>query len=370
MRIGIDARLIGQTGVGRYIRNLIENLAEIDKNNNYVLFVRNKDLEEFKKWKMRNGKWKIVIADISWHSVKEQFKFKNILNEENLDLVHFPYFSVPIFYNKPFVVTIHDLILHHYPTGKASTLPTPIYWAKIAFYKFVIYQAVRKARKIITVSNSTKDEIVDHLGIDPKKIVVTYEAVDDKITNPKLQKINGKWKMINGKYFLFVGNVYPHKNAEGLIKAFEKLGRSDVNLIFVGKEDYFYQRLKERLKGVNEIKFLSDVKDEELSLLYQNAIVLVCPAFMEGFGLPALEAMANKCLVIVSDIPALREVCGENAIYFDPKNPDELAGKMREVLKGKDEYKDMIEMGFKRSQEFSWRKMAEQTFKIYEEVLR
>ena len=116
-----------------------------------------------------------------------------------------------------------------------------------------------------------------------------------------------------------MGNVYPHKNAEALIEAFEKIKESDVGLVFVGKEDYFYERLKQKVKSNKNIQFLDYVSDEELAWLYQNAVATVCPAFMEGFGLPALEAMANKCLVIASDIPALHEVCEDSAIYFDPK---------------------------------------------------
>ena len=324
---------------------------------------------------LKNGKWKIVSVDLPWHSLEEQVKLPSILNKENLDLVHFPYFSVPIFYSKPFVVTIHDLILHHFPTGKASTFPFPIYWAKIAAYKFAISRAVKKANKVIAVSNSTKDEIVDHLNIKPEKIEVIYEAVDDKIRDKRLdtRKIDDKWKMVNGKYFLYIGNVYPHKNAETLIEAHNifvrQLADPNISLVFVGKEDYFYRRLKQKVKSNKSIEFLHNVSDENLSWLYQNAQAVVCPALMEGFGLPALEAMANKCLVIASDISALREVCKGNAIYFDPKNPNELVEKMKGVLGNKNKYKDKIENGFKRSQEFSWRKMSEETLKIYEESI-
>ena len=130
MKIGIDIRLWNQTGVGRYIRNLVLNLAEIDKKNGYVLFARSEDFQSIKS-EIKNPNWKLVKADIKWHSISEQINFPSILNKENLDLVHFPYFSVPIFYNKPYVLTIHDLIIDHFPTGKASTLFLPFYYFKI-----------------------------------------------------------------------------------------------------------------------------------------------------------------------------------------------------------------------------------------------
>src|SRR3989344_5788362 len=203
MKIGIDARLIRETGVGRYISNLIENLLEIDKRNNYVLFVKNEDFDQV-KLKIKNLKLKIVRVNIPWHSIKEQIQFTEILNKENLDLVHFPYFSVPISYNRPFIVTIHDLIIHHFPTGKASTHPSFIYMLKILGYKYVISKACKKAKKIIAVSKSTKEEIIDHLKIKSDKIVVTYEGVDDGIQNSEFKIQN---KSHDTQYFLFVGNV-------------------------------------------------------------------------------------------------------------------------------------------------------------------
>ena len=196
MKIGIDCRLWNETGVGRYIRNLVAQLHILDRVNNYTLFVLTKDyasvvsqmanarpLANSSAGEVGRGKWRIVRVDIRWHTLGEQVKLPQILNKENLDLVHFPYFSVPIFYNRPFVVTIHDLIINHFPTGKASTLSFPIYNLKLLGYKFVIAQAAKKAKEIITVSSATKKEIVDHLGVDGEKVVVTYEGVDDKILN-------------------------------------------------------------------------------------------------------------------------------------------------------------------------------------------
>ena len=146
MKIGIDARLWNETGVGRYIRNLIRNLHEIDLSNEYILFCRNTDVERI-KYEILSNKWKIVSADIRWHSLKEQLKFHQILNRENLDLMHFTYFSVPLFYNRPFIVTIHDLIVYHFQTGKASSLPLPLYKVKHLGYRFLLDHIVKKSKK-------------------------------------------------------------------------------------------------------------------------------------------------------------------------------------------------------------------------------
>ena len=378
MKIGIDCRLWGETGVGRYTRNLVSELSKIDTKNSYVLFALGKDVSSIKYHvlSIKHENWEIVGADIRWHTLEEQIKFPQILNKENLDLVHFPYFSVPIFYNKPFVVTIHDLIINHFPTGQASTLPLPIYKLKLLGYKFVIAQAAKKAKKIITVSQATKREIVDHLGVDSDKVVVAYEGVENSKlpTSPiRLRSgLRGTSKILNTKYFLYVGNAYPHKNLDRLLDAFEILrsAQNDIKLILVGKEDYFYKKLKEKvrkMKLLNKVIFLQNVNDEELASLYKNALALIVPSLMEGFGLPALEAMANKCLVLSSNIPALREVCDDAVIYFDPYNPNDIAEKMRNVcFNDLNHFSQKIERGLERVKLFSWQKMARETLKVYE----
>ena len=172
MKIGIDARLWGQTGVGRYLEELVENLARIDKKNHYLLFLT----KEHQNLSLPGPNWEKRIADIRWHSLKEQLFMPFILWREHPDLVHFPYFSVPIFYPGKFVVTIHDLILDHFETGKASTLPYFFYKIKRLGYKLVMWIALHRAVKIITVSEATKNKIVEHYKINPGKVVVTYEA--------------------------------------------------------------------------------------------------------------------------------------------------------------------------------------------------
>lgn len=363
--VGIDVRLWNQTGVGRYIRNLIENLEKIDNKNEYVLFARSEDYEEIKN-KITNDKLQIVKTDIKWHSVSEQIKFANVLKKENLDLVHFPYFSVPIFYNKPYIVTIHDLIIHHFSTGKASTLTLPIYMTKLFAYKYVIKKAAQNAKKIIAVSNATKEEIVDHLGVEGEKVEVVYNGIDKNFLKGTKDK-----KLIKEPYFLYVGNAYPHKNLENLIFAFENILKTNKNvkLVLVGNKDYFYQRLKEKVNSLNmqeAIVFYEKADDKSLVNLYQNALALVMPSLMEGFGLPVLEAMSNRCLVLVSDIPSLREICQNNAIFFDPKNIADIYKNLELVIKNPKIKEKFTEGGYKRSLLFSWEKSARETLRIYE----
>ncbi len=379
MRIGIDARLWSESGIGRYTRNLILELSRIDKKNEYVLFVLSIDEKEILN-QVKNDNFRIAIADIHWHTLEEQLKFPAILSRENLDLVHFPYFSVPIFYSKPYIVTIHDLILHHFPTGLASTHSLPFYGIKLFGYKFVIAQAAKKAKKIIAVSNATKQEIVDHLGIGFGKIVVTYEGIEDSLNSklPAKQDIflRDKYK----SYFLYVGNAYPHKNLEKLIETFARIKNqasrldlarreSKIKLILVGREDYFYKRLKNSVQKMelgDQIVFYGQASDSELRKLYKGAFALVSPSFMEGFGLPALEAMANGCIVIASDIPAHREICGDAAIYFNPYDIEDMKEKLEACFNDLNHFSKNIDNGFERSKLFSWEKMAKETLAVYE----
>lgn len=360
MRIGIDTRLWNETGVGRYIRNLIYELQIIDKQNEYVLFVMDRDYNDV-KFRISNLKFKISNCNIRWHTIEEQIVFPQILNKYNLDLVHFPYYSVPIFYNKPFVVTIHDLIPLHQKTGQASTLPLPLYKLKLLAFKFVVSQAASKAKKIIAPSNATKQDIAKYLEIPSRKIEVVYEGVDDNLRNEGNSKSN---------LLLYVGNAYPHKNLSTLLKAVKvaKNEIPDLSLVLVGKEDYFYKKLKKVAKSLNleNVTFYGFAKDAQLRSFYKRAKAIVIPSFIEGFGLPALEAMANGTIVLASDISSLHEVGGEAAVYFDPKNTDDLVHKLREVYSNTALYHGNIEKGLERVKIFTWRKTAEQTLKLYE----
>lgn len=374
LRIGIDCRLWNETGVGRYTRNLVKNLVQIDEENKYVLFCLKKYREEILK-QVQDGKFKVVVSNIRWHSIDEQIKFPRIIQKEKLDLMHFTYFSIPVFLNTPFVITIHDLIINHFSTGEASTLPSPFYSLKKIGYKSVIAIAAKRAKKIITVSQATKEEIVAHLKIKPEKIVVTYEGVDAGIQNSEL-RIKNDQKFPKESYFLYVGNAYPHKNLNNLIKAFTKLIEEEklkTKLVFVGKEDYFYKRLKNSIKNSlkESVIFLHNVNDKDLAYLYKNAKACIMPSLMEGFGLPVLEAMANKCLVLASDIYSHREICREAAVYFDPLNVNDIFEKMKLVcLNDLNNFSKIVEDGFTQSRKFSWEKMAEQTLKVYEEIYR
>jgi len=373
MRIGIDCRLWRESGVGRYTRNLVKNILGIDKKNYYILFCLDRDKKEIAEYLSSANNFKIVKVDIRWHSLSEQVKFPFVLQKEELDLVHFPYFSVPVFYRKPFVITIHDLILHHFPTGEASTLPYTVFYFKLLGYKFVIKKAAQAAEKIITVSNFTKEEIRKHLLVPEEKISVIYEGIDEDLVSDEEEKNNEFDKDFDEDFFLYVGNAYPHKNLEGLISAFYAIHRNhpDTKLFLVGRGDYFYNRLRKKVSSLKlggVVRFLGEVDDRRLRLLYRKARALIAPSFMEGFSLPVVEAMANNCLVLASDIPVHREIAGDAVLYFSFEGND-FVEKMKMILTHNRSYWDFLRRkGRERAKSFSWQDMARKTLKVYQDL--
>ena len=364
MKIGIDARLWNETGVGRYIRALVSELGNIDKHNEYTLFLR---YSQFKEVMLPNFKWKKVLADVPWHTIQEQFKMPAIYQAANIDLLHIPYFAVPILTRVPFVVTIHDLTISHFATGKATSHPIPIYWLKRLGYAMVLSQALKRARQIITVSETVKKQIMSEFSLSADKIYVTYES-------GSLEPLKSKATVVTPQnYLLYVGNAHPHKNLERLVKAYALVKQKipDLNLVLIGKSDYFYSKLKiwvnsQRITGV---KFIGEVNNDELVIWYKNALSFVFPSLSEGFGIPGLEAMSMDCPVIAADIPTFREIYKEAAIYFDPNSEVSMASVITDTIKSSQSREQLVKRGRERVQYFSWNKMARQTLEIYENCI-
>ena len=372
MRIGIDARFYGpQTkGLGRYCEKLIQYLQKLDQENEYVVFLRKDNWAEFSP---DNLNFKKVLADFRWYSLAEQVKMPLLLRRYKLDLMHFPHFNVPLLYRGKFIVTIHDLILTHFPTQRASTLSPFLYWFKHLAYRVVIRQAIKRALKIITISEYSKKQIVDNFRINPARIAVTYEATSDfKPTPAKIEESEflAKYR-IKYPYLLYVGNAYPHKNLERLIKVFKNLSQEkklDINLVFVGKLDYFYARLQNlanQLKLNEKVFFLGYVEDEELKFLYQKARLYVFPSLAEGFGLPPLEAMTQGLPVISSQASCLPEVLGEAAYYFNPNEEKSLTEAILKMIQDENLRESLIAKGLVQVKKYSWPSLAQKTFEVY-----
>ena len=373
-RIGIDARFYGPQvkGLGRYTQEVVQGVLAYDKINKYVMFLSKENYDDFVCPNKRVTK---VLANVRWYTLAEQIMMPILFWRARLDFVHIPHFNVPLLMPCGFIITIHDLILTKHPTQRASTLGPLFYKIKNRAYKIVINRAVRRAKKIIAVSNYTREDIIKYFKIRRDKVIVTYEGVSQKLIGDNSRDDR---KVILGynihkPYLLYVGNAYPHKNLEGLVKIFPKIKEKnpDLQLVLVGKKDYFYIRLKKLAAGnknAGDIIFPGFVPDSDLVALFRQAKVYVFPSYFEGFGLPPLEAMQYGCVAVSSNRTCLPEVLGSAAIYFDPDNKEEFISQINKALND-DKLRDYLrEKGFERVKKYSWQKCAKQTMAVYTEI--
>lgn len=382
MRIGIDARMYrsGVAGIGRYSQNLIKNLLELDKENQYVFFMTSEDKREFENSlplvdQIENYKLKIVVVDIPHYSIAEQTKLPKIIEKESasrrIDLMHFLNFNYPTSYKGKFISVIHDLTLIYYPqTAKRTN------FLKKMVSSYVMRKACQNSEKIIAVSKSTKKDIIKEFKIPENKIEVIYEAADDKtfsfVSSDEVQALKEKYH-ISKPLILYVGQFRFHKNIQGLIKAFMLLREeTSCQLALLGKSDLINidQKIIDKLVKKGDIIRPGFVSDKELACWYKAASVFAFPSFYEGFGLPGLEAMRAGTPVVASREGSLPEIYQDAAIYFDPFNPCDIADKIKEVLVNQSLQKDLVSKGQKVLQKYSWKKTAEETLKVYKEILK
>lgn len=362
-----------QAGLGRYVEKLISNILEQDNENEYVIFLRKENFDSFNTHRKNVKK---VLVDIPWYGWREQFLFPIYLFKEKLDLMHFPHWNVPVF-TPPFVLTVHDLILIHFPDRRASKLHPFFYFLKHLLFRCVLWFALRRSLAIITVSKFSKDDLIKTLKIKPKKIIVTYIAPFDqkKKSNENILK---KYK-ITKPYLLYVGVAFPHKNLEGLIKAWkiftDKYGFK-YQLVLTGKENYFYKRLKKYTKKkyskelYKSIVFTNYVPDENLPFLYENAKVFVFPSLYEGFGIPPLEAMQYNIPVLSSVASCMPEVLNDATLFVNAEDSKAFAESIYKILTDDDLKINLLNNSKKVLEKYSWKKTAIQTLDVYKKVLK
>lgn len=369
--IGIDARMYGyaQTGIGNYIRHLVGSIIETDKKNNFVIFLNE---EEFDSFPIKSERIKKIKIKAKWYSWREQLVFPYNLYKERLDLMHFTHFNSPILYLGKSIVTIHDITPYFFPGHKMKSM------IRKAGFRLVFSSSVRKAKKVIAVSNATKKDIVTYFKIKPEKIEVIYEGADQQFRviekTEELEDLKNKYHL--NKPFLFYTGVWRnHKNLVGLIKAFKIVKERyqlDINLVLGGKEDPYYPEVRktwQELELGQEIIPVGFIDQKELPIFYNAAYAFIIPSFYEGFGLIGLEAMNCGTPVISSNSTSLPEILGDAAIYFDPNKPEEIAEKIHLVFRDKVLYNKLKMKGFEQAKKYSWDEMNKKTSELYQENL-
>ena len=351
--------MINNSGIGTYLKNLLPFFVNTF---NVILLGEKQHFKYLKK----EGEFDIIEYTDKIYSIKEIFLLP--LKIPRCDLFWSPHFNTPILpiKAKNRIVTIHDV--NH------LVFPDTNFFKKT--YAISLYRnAVKKSDKIITVSNFSKQEIIKYLRTNTNKIRVIHCGVNKKFLNPKNLEHNLN---LPEKYFLFVGNVKPHKNLKVLLNAYLKLPkgiRQTYKIVIIGKKEGFITPDKE-IFNLIEINNLSDnilftgyIEDFLMPLVYKNATLFIFPSLYEGFGLPVLEAMLSKTPVLASNKASITEIAKKHAIYFNPYDEEELARKILNLLKDKIKRKGYINGGFKHAQTFSWQRSAEQHINIFKKFL-
>jgi glycosyltransferase involved in cell wall biosynthesis len=359
MRIVIDARLYGlkHRGIGRYVMELVNGLAAIDKSNKYILLIDPSAQANFvtlpHNFSCQAAPWRI-------YSLAEQIYLPKLIKQLKPDLIHWPHFSAPFFSPQPYVITIHDLILHHTPNERASQLPGLIYWLKIIAYRILLRRLVKNARRVITVSQSVADDIRRFYGV-ATPISVTHLGIA-RLTQSQTPKIQTP-------YLLMVGAAYPHKNLERTIQAVARVTqiKPNLKLYIVGRDDFFMLRLRKWVSqmGLNNlVVFCGEVSEAELAGYYQAAQAYLLTSLYEGFGLGALEALRCGTVVVAADIPVLHEVLGPAAVYTKPDSLEAIAEAIIKIFEPEQRQKLLL-AAQKVLPRYSWSKTVAATQAIY-----
>lgn len=331
--------MINSSGIGTYLKNVLPGIinAEIY---NITCLGNEEELRQFTWF----GKVRFISFNTPVLSGAEQLKLARVIPP--CDIYWCPNWNIPLLpvKAKKIVITVHDV----YHLANRQHVPR----VKYHIISLLLKNAIKKADRVITVSNFSKQEILTYTGCNPAKITVTHLAVDDNLASG-VNKKNDKQK-----YLLYVGNVKPSKNIKNALLAFSQLKRSDSYFYIVGKKEGFvsgYNNLEEIIKPLgNKVVFTGHVTDSELKNYYANAAAFILPSKYEGFGLPLLEAMKFNLPVACSNAASLPEIGGTAVEYFNPENVEEMTAVLAKILNPA--YRINTQLYAEQLQKFSWNK--------------
>ncbi len=367
VRIGIDARKLHDFGIGTYIRNLLRQLARLDRDSEYVLFTRPEDCDVAGSL---GDNFRAVPEKAGNYSFAEQLHVPLAVRRERVDLFHAPHYVLPPLVSCRSIVTIHDCIHLMFP----QYLPNRM---ALAYARTLIALAARRADRILTVSESSKRDILRHVDVPEDKIDVIYNSYDERFSvEPREEdvvRVRERYQL-NDEFVLYAGNVKPHKNLERLIEAFclvRTRGLDHLRLVLIGDEISKYASLRRaihRHQLHKYVRLLGYVPEETLAVMYRLAGVFVFPSLYEGFGLPPLEAMASGTPVVTSNVSSLPEVAGDAAVLVDPYDAKAIADGIARVLTDERLRHDLRCRGVARARQFSWEASVRRVHDIYRQV--
>jgi glycosyltransferase involved in cell wall biosynthesis len=371
MIIGYEAKRLYQnmSGLGNYSRNTLNLLAQYYPDNQYVLFAP--QLSTL----YTCPECVSVITPSSNFSKRLRFLWRavwvpKLLKYNHIDVFHGLSNGLPVGTEKtgiPSLFTVHDLIYIRFPE----------YYKKIdrMLYKFFVTRSCRTATKIIAISHSTRNDLINLLGVDPNKIEVIYQSCNklfyERVDESVKRNVRQKYALPE-KFILCVGTIEQRKNQlailEGLVKE-----RLKIPLVILGKPTAYKMLLDDFILENdlrNQVLFLQNTSSCELQTIYQMAEIMVYPSFFEGFGLPVLEAQASGCPVITSNISSMPEAGGEGALYIDPTNSTEIGSAIRKILIDDKLKEELIQKGTANSAFFADQMVAEKLMALYQSVVK
>ncbi|MFC1608582.1 glycosyltransferase family 4 protein [Patescibacteria group bacterium] len=378
MKIGIDIRNIGKqrTGSEVVVLELTKNIIKLDSENEYILFTDTDDQEILAavrgKLEIKNDRKNVKIVSLK---AKNKFIWATwsvwrYLRKNGIDVYHTEYI-LPFFIPKNIktITHIHDVSFVAYKKF--------IKWSDLLFLSLLIPRSIKRADKIVAVSEFTKDEIVKYYKVDSRKIEIVYNAVnnsDEEYGKQKEREIRSKYALPE-KYILYIGTLQPRKNVARLIEAYAKIKNQipEVKLVIAGNREAhnFDQKINDVIYegGLeSDVIFTGFVDEEDKLLVYEMAHVFAYLSFYEGFGIPLLEAMTQGVPILSSDIKPLREVCSEACVFSDPSNLDEIVDRLYNICMDDQLRLRLVNSGKERVSFFSWKVSAKKMLEIYKNI--
>ena len=374
MKVAIDIRRMTEFGVGTYIRNVVRTLAQLDRDSEYFLIGSSGKVAECGALPPNFHAVELAGGD---DTLQGNLDFRAITKRIECDVVHIPHlFWIPRGLSCPYVLTVHDLLEHMYGSRHASSLRRSLHF-------YLTRRVLRKAARVIAVSQFTKNEIHKLLEIEDDRIEVVYNAIDERFLHGHATEADrdliAQRYLVNYPFILYAGAIRPHKNVVRIIEAFSALKSElqkedeypDLKLIIIGDDLSSHPRLRRtvvRSAVQNDVRFLGFVPIEVLRIFYDVAKVFVFPSLYEGFGLPPLEAMAHGTPVVTSNTSSLPEVAGNAALLVNPENVFEIRRGLHRALLDPVLRARMKQRGYEQAQRFSWTTSVSRILEIYREV--
>ncbi len=357
MKMGIDARMFGakQGGgsIGRYVAELVMHLQEVDKDTEYVIFLRK---ENFHECVIKRKNFSKRIFDVPQFSLKEQREFPKEIRLSQVQAMHYPSEYVPIWSSVPFVTTIHDL---NNLEGKYTGLQ------QVA-YRHMSEHAVHASRHIVAISQEVKRSILENFRVSGGKISVVYPGVSigEGGERVRLEDLG-----VRKPYVLALGSMHPQKNHDILLSALQEEGdREEYQVVFAGKFDDFAKILEQKAKKMNlekRVRFIHAPTNEEVTALIKNAAMLAHPAKKESFGALPLEAALAKRPVAVADTSVFHEIFGDTVQYVPQNDARAWAAVMHHAVHNEEAWKGIISSAYRHAKRYNWDECAREMKEIY-----